>query len=335
MIRQQYRIHEGGGQFGQLLFENAFRKYRPNALNQMEETWDAGLYHNPIMWGTEILVNALDESETITNDQWNYDHPEYREGVNWFDGMTELQARIESERYDREALHSSYMKNTDPWAMHNIGATFTSALSDPLTFTPFVGAFSKAGAMTTRIANRMGMTKKLSTTINPGRTSLLGVLTRPFKPVGYWAAEAGLAESTYQIIKGVSKESSGKDFDYMAALMDISIVTLTGGALGLFPMAKNFRKNLSMDELYNAMGKSINDIKQKGFVGTGGSKTKAQKTELDLNAEYDETMSNYKDTTYNDDLDIDHAIFRNVKEFGGDVIKLADDMIDRFKRCIK
>ena len=86
MVRQEYRIHEGGGQFGQLLFENAFRKYRPNALDQMAETWDAGLYHNPVMWGTEILANALDESDSINKEDWNFDHPDYRQGVKWFDG---------------------------------------------------------------------------------------------------------------------------------------------------------------------------------------------------------------------------------------------------------
>ena len=333
MVRQEYRIHEGGGQFGQLLFENAFRKYRPNALDQMAETWDAGLYHNPVMWGTEILANALDESDSINKEDWNFDHPDYREGVKWFDGMTQLQARIESERYDREELHAGYMKNTDPWAMHNIGAMFASALSDPLTFTPFVGVFSKAGAMTSRIANRMARVEKLSTSINPGKTSLLGVLARPFKPVGYWAAEAGLAESTYQIIKGVATESSGKDFDYMGALMDISIVTLTGGALGTFPMAKNFRKNLSTEELFDAMGNAVNGLRTRGFVGEGGSKTKPTKTKEQVEAEYDQTMAD-REQGLETHPDLKSPVYKYAQELGQDAVKFVDDMIDSFKRCI-
>ena len=335
MVRQQYKIHQGSGRMGQLLFAEAIRKFEPTVISQVAETWESGLYHNPIMWGTEIAANILDESQIIPQDQWNTSHQEYRDGIKWFDGMTDLQARIESERYDREETHGTLMKNTDPWAMHNIGAMFASALHDPLTFFPFVGGFTKAGAMTTRIANRMGRLKKVSNTISPARTSILGVIGRPFKPVGYWASEAGLAETTYQIIKGVSKETGGKDVDYMAALMDISIVTLAGGALGLFPMAKNFRKNLSMDELYDAMGNATNQLKQKGFVGTGGSGTKKPKSEPELEAEYDQKMSDFKDTSFDSDSAVDHAIFSHAKDFGGDVIRFADDMIDRFKRCIK
>ena len=335
MIRQEYNIHKGDGRMGQMLFADALKKFRPDVGRQMEATYEAGLYHNPIMWGTEILVNAFDESEIILQDQWNRDHREYRDGVKWFDGMTELQARIESERYDREETHGTLMKNTDPWAMHNIGAMFASALHDPLTFFPFVGGFTKAGAMTTRIANRMGRLKKVSNTISPARTSILGVIGRPFKPVGYWMTEAGLAETTYQIIKGVAKETSGKDVDYMAALMDISIVTLAGGALGLFPMAKNFRKNLSMDELYDAMGNATNQLKQKGFVGTGGSGTKKPKSEPELEAEYNQKMSDFEDTSFDSDSDIKHAVFSHAQDLGEDVVKFAEDIIDRFKRCIK
>ena len=189
--------------------------------------------------------------------------------------------------------------------------------------------------MTTRIASRMSRIKNIGNTISPAKTSILGVIGRPFKPVGYWAAEAGLAETTYQIIKGVSKETSGKDVDYMAALMDISIVTLAGGALGLFPMAKNFRKNLSVDELYDSMGEAVNQLKQKGFVGTGGSGTKKVKSEPEFEAEYDQKMSDFKDTSFDSDSAIDHAIFSHAKDLGNDVVNFADDMIDRFKRCIK
>ena len=58
MVRQDYRIHEGGGRFGQLLFEDAYRKFKPNVLSQMSATWDAGLYHNPIMWGCYVYPAA-------------------------------------------------------------------------------------------------------------------------------------------------------------------------------------------------------------------------------------------------------------------------------------
>ena len=245
MIVQDYKIDEGGGRIGEELFAEAIRRFKPSVWSQIEETYDAGLYHNPIMWGTQLLAGAFDETTEIKKEEWNIDHPEYRDGLNWHEGKTQLQARIESERYDREAIHSGYMKNTDPWDLHNVGAMFTSALHDPLTFMPFVGGFSKLGTIGAKLSGRLGLTRKLGETISPSKTSLLGVLSRPFKPVGYWATEAGLAETTYQIIKGVSKETSGEDVDYIGALTDISIVTLAGGALGMFPMAKNFRKNFS------------------------------------------------------------------------------------------
>ncbi len=334
MIRQEYNIHKGDGRMGQILFADAIKRFKPDVATQMAQTWDASLYHNPVMWGTELLANALDDTDVVSKDQWNENHPEYRQGIKWFDGMTQLQARIESERYDRETSRGVIMQNTDPWALHNIGAMFTSALHDPLTFFPFVGGFTKAGAMTTKIANRLGRVNKLSNTISPKRTSILGVLGRPFKPVGYWAAEAGLAESTYQIIKGVTKETSGKDFDYMGALMDISIVTLTGGVLGTIPMAKNLRDSLSKNQLFDAIGTAMNDIKQKGFVGSGGTGTKPPKTEAELRTEYNSRMADYDKTVYEGDPAVKHAVFRYAEEIGSDVVKVVDDIIDRFKRCI-
>ena len=229
------------------------------------------------------------------------------------------------------------MKNTDPWSLHNVGAMFTSALHDPLTFMPFVGGFSKLGSLGAKLSGRLGLTRKLSGTINPSKTSLLGVLSRPFKPVGYWATEAGLAETTYQIIKGVAKETSGEDVDYMGALTDIGIVTLAGGALGLFPMAKNFRKNFSKEELYDAMGSAVNSMKQKGHVKLDGdgSGSETIKTDAEMKAEYKSKMEEYRKTEEYETDDALHPIIKHAESLGKDVLSVAETIIDQFKRCIK
>ena len=80
---------------GQILFADAIKRFKPDVATQMAQTWDASLYHNPVMWGTELLANALDDTDVVSKDQWNENHPEYRQGIKWFDGMTQLQARID------------------------------------------------------------------------------------------------------------------------------------------------------------------------------------------------------------------------------------------------
>ena len=337
MIVQDYSIDQGGGRMGEELFAEAIRRFKPSVWSQMEEMYDAALYHNPIMWGTQLLVGAFDETTEIKKEEWNIDHPEYRDGITWHEGKTQLQARIESERYDREAIHSGYMKNTDPWDLHNVGAMFTSALHDPLTFMPFVGGFSKLGTIGAKLSRRLGLVSKLSTTLNPKKASLIGVLSRPFKPVGYWATEAGLAETTYQIIKGVAKETNGEDVDYIGALTDIGIVTLAGGALGMFPMAKNFRKNFSKEELYDAMGTAINSMKQKGHVKLDGdgSGSETIKTDAEMKAEYKSQMEDYRKTeAYETDTDL-HPFFKHAETLGKDVLSVAETVIDQFKKCIR
>ena len=337
MIVQDYSIDQGGGRMGEELFAEAIRRFKPSVWSQVEETYEAGLYHNPVMWGTQLLAGALDETAEITKEEWNIDHPEYRDGITWHEGKTQLQARIESERYDRETIHSGYMKNTDPWDLHNIGAMFTSALHDPLTFMPFVGGFSKLGSIGAKLSGRLGLTRKLGTTLSPRKTSLIGVLSRPFKPIGYWATEAGLAETTYQIIKGVAKETSGEDVDYIGALTDIAIVTLAGGGLGMFPAAKNFRKNFSKEELYDAMGTSINSMKQKGHVKLDGdgSGSETIKTDAEMKAEYKSQMEDYRKTEAYETDDALHPIFKHAETLGKDVLSVAETIIDQFKRCIR
>ena len=337
MIAQDYSIDKGGGRMGRLLFAEALRKFQPSVWSQMETTYEAGLYHNPVMWGTQLLAGALDDTAEIAKEEWNIDHLEYRDGLSWHEGKTQLQARIESERYDREAIHSGYMKNTDPWALHNVGAMFTSALSDPLTFMPFVGGFTKLGTIGAKLSRRLGLTRKLSDTISPSKTSLLGLLGRPFKPVGFWATEAGLAETTYQIIKGVAKETSGEDVDYIGALTDIGIVTLAGAGLGLFPMAKNFRKNFSREELYDAMGTAVNSMKQRGHVKLDGdgSGSETIKTDAEMKAEYKSQMEDYRKTEAYETDDALHPVFKYAEALGKDVLSVAETVINQFKRCIK
>jgi len=337
MIAQDYNIDKGGGRMGRWLFAEALKKFQPGMWSQIGTTYESMLYHNPIMWGTQLLVGAFDETTEIKKEEWNIDHPEYRDGITWHEGKTQLQARIESERYDREAIYSGYMKNTDPWALHNVGAMFTSALSDPLTFMPFVGGFSKLGSVGANLSRRLGVVKKLNDTISPTKTSLLGLIARPFKPVGYWATEAGLAETTYQIIKGVARETNGEDVDYMGALTDIGIVTLAGGVLGTFPMAKNFRKNFSKEELYDAMGVAINSMKQKGRVILDGDASGVEtiKTADELKADYKSKTEEYHKTeAYETDADL-HPLMTYLGGLAEDVNKGFDNIIDKFRRCIK
>ena len=75
-------------------------------------------------------------------------------------------------------------------------------------------------------------------------------------------------------------------------------------------------------------------VEQKGFVGSGGTGTKPPKTEAELRTEYNSRMADYDKSVYEGDPAVKHAVFRYAEEIGSDVVKVVDDIIDRFKRCI-
>ena len=97
-------------------------------------------------------------------------------------------------------------------------------------------AFNKTqGGKTAGKGTKGGKKSILDKNINPFKA-----LINPFKPVGKYAMEGVLAESSYQIIKNMADSRQSEDIDYMSGVFDVMIAGLFGGVLGTLPMANTF-----------------------------------------------------------------------------------------------
>ena len=184
-----------------------------------------------IPFARDAIMREHGDQETIPIEMWNEEStPYFRKGINWHENLTNTDARILSERHDRDAKFQLNMGNTDPFALHNIGAALGAAAFDPLSYIPFVGPAAKIatgartayqlarigkhtadigkismqgvmGGMTTSVAVRnVAQVSRLSKVISPIKATFKGILS-PFKPIGVYSMEGMLAESAYQTIR--------------------------------------------------------------------------------------------------------------------------------------
>ena len=296
MRRQEvYEIDQNQGLMGELFFRKALGQFKPGTMTQMSETFDRNLHYNTLSYISEGFQQIMDPENLIPQSIWkDGGHNNYRNGIKWHEGLSETDSRILANRFDRDLEYEQLMGNTDPWSIHNIGAALGSAAFDPLSYVPFVSPFAKAGQALQRGVRAVGLSdigatitmegvmgsgtfamqrlntvNGLSKTINP-ISATLSTVTSPFKPIGRYATEGMLAESSYQIIKHMGDARHSEDVDYMGGVFDIMIAGLFGGVLGTLPMANTFRKNFKREQLDQALAKSLDDIYHKGEVNLHG-----------------------------------------------------------------
>ena len=296
MRRQEvYEIDQNQGLMGELFFRKALGQFKPGTMTQMSETFDRNLQYNTLAYISEGFQQIMDPENLIPQSIWkDGGHNNYRNGIKWHEGLSETDSRILANRFDRDLEYEQLMGNTDPWSIHNIGAALGSAAFDPLSYVPFVSPFAKAGQALQRGVRAVGLSdigatitmegvmgrgtyamqrlntvNGLSKTINP-ISATLSTVTSPFRPMGRYATEGMLAESSYQIIRHMADARHSEDVDYMGGVFDIMIAGLFGGILGTLPMANTFRKNFRREQLDQALAKSLDDIYHKGEVNLHG-----------------------------------------------------------------
>ena len=354
-IQQEYVIDQDNGLTGELLFRQALSQFEPSITTQMSETFGRLVDHNTLTYISEGIQQLHDPENLIPKSLWNEKgHANYRNGITWHEGLSETDSRILANRYDRDSEFQGLMGNTDPWSIHNIGAALGSAAFDPLSYVPFVGPFAKAGQAAHRAVKAIGISdigatitmegvmgsrtfamqrlntvRSLSKTINP-RGAMLSGLASPFKPIGRYATEGMLAESSYQIIKNMADARHSEDVDYMAGVFDIMI-----GVLGTLPMAKTFRKNFRQEQLDQALAKSLDDIYHRGEVNLHGKSTDGEQllSPEDARAKHDAEMETLTKTQdYVDDIDL-HPIKAHARKLNTDLKEFLNTAFNAFRRC--
>ena len=368
--QEQFLIDKNAGYASRQFMETALRSYRPSTFDQMKATFEYMAFdHNTLKYGADTIESALADQTYIPYEMWTVnENPYYREGIKWHNKFTETDARILSERFDRDREWEVKMGNTDPFSIHNIGAALGAAVFDPLSYIPFVGPVSKIatgtrtafqlariGKHTADIGSTISMqgiwstssfavkrvaeTSRLSKFINPvmatGKT-----LLSPLKPVAKYSMEGMFAESAFQIIKNSSDVRREEDIDYMGGIFDVMIAGIFGGLLGTLPMAAQFRRNFKKEQLHQATAKAVEDLGNQGYVSLDGTPPHAEPrlSPEDATKNYDNDMSKLEETMkHKDDPDIEHPILRFFKSHGN---KLVDDVkagirtaINTYRRC--
>lgn len=366
MIRQEeYLIDKNLGYASRQFMEHALRSYKPGIFDQMGQTWEQHMSMGTIPFARDAMMRAHGSDETIPVEMWTEEgSPYWRKGINWHENLTNTDARILSERHDRDVKFQLNMGNTDPFAIHNIGAALGAAAFDPLSYIPFVGPAGKIatgtktayqlarlgkhtadigstismagfmGGMSTTLAGKsIAQVSRLSKFINPVKATFKGIL-KPFKPIGVYSMEGMLAESAYQTIKHMSDARSDEDIDYMGGVFDVMIAGLFGGVLGTLPMAINFRRNFKKEQLHLALNESLDTWGDQGFVSIDGSGTDAK-----FRVTADEATINNKEDVDGFEKSIDeikkeaHPIQSFLEEGWGDFKTGAKTIIGAYRRC--
>ena len=356
-LQPTYEIDQSGGLMGQMLMHHAIRSFKPSVWTQMKETFSRTNQYNTLAYVSELVQQAHDPENLISLDLWKEGmHDNYRPGIKWHEGLSETDSRILADRYDRDKEFENIMGNTNPWSIHNIGASLGAAALDPLSYIPMVGAYSKAGQALHRGAKkvssiadptlglsfegvmgtksiatqRLSLVNSLSKNINPFKA-----LINPFKPVGKYAMEGVLAESSYQIIKNMADSRQSEDIDYMSGVFDVMIAGLFGGVLGTLPMANTFRKNFKKEQLHMAYIKSLDDIKHRGEVNIDGKSPNGDQilSDADARAKYDQEMEDLtKSQEHVDPADL-HPIKAHFLTLKEDLKVGLRNVVEAWKRC--
>lgn len=330
MRAQLYDMDRAGGALGQAFLGQAVKRFKPGLASQMAESFSSAMEYNTLGYVYDLIKGMNDDSPVIDKEMWNYEnHENYRKGIPFREGLTEEQAFVEAERYDREVTRSQYMANTNPWDLHNLGAAFSAAIFDPLSYIPMVGLGSKAIGISAKITQRMSTVADVATKIHPIKSFAIGAV-KPLKPIAVYGAEGALGESAYQIIRASSKASNGQDYDYMGAMLDVSIATVFGSTLGTIPVAKNIKQKFNDRQQNIALAKAIDDFKQTGEVQFDGkSHLGKQKLSKDQTIEdYDLQMNELRASE-------EHKLNKNLNPIVDHLNSLGEDITRGVNRIIK
>jgi hypothetical protein len=177
--------------FGESLMEG-IRQLTPNLAKSYSELQYAGgtVYENEEQWQSSEF---------------------FREGLKFEEQMTEGQARLLAERYDRSAQYSNLVSRANSLGDYGaiFGGMFIGSIPDPINFIPWLG-FAKKGKQA----------KSLIDATTRGRAALRG------------SAEASLGAAAFHPLFALEKGAYQEEYDISMALVDVGLAAGIGAGLG-------------------------------------------------------------------------------------------------------
>ena len=143
-------------------------------------------------------------------DQWK-ESEHFREGLKYQEKMTEGQARLLAERYDRSLEYSDLSTRADSIGQNLAlyGGMFIGSIPDPINFIPWLGFVKK-----------VKQAKSLIDATTRGRAALRG------------SAEAAIGTAAFHPLFALEKGAYQEEYDISMALIDVGIGAGIGAGLG-------------------------------------------------------------------------------------------------------
>ena len=207
MYRPDYYHEFNGGLYQDLMMEQAFKKNVPSLGRIFEESISFAFNDNTFIHGADYLetIDEQNAQNPLTEEQYK-ESPYARKELGWHEGITEVQARVLSERYDREAFYGQYTQNVSAFDPARIAGLIVGGIPDPINYIPYVGILSKVSRVA-RLLHKM--------------------------PVLGMAANSMISQTAFETAKYTSIAQMGGDINYRAAIMDVAIAGLIGSGAGL------------------------------------------------------------------------------------------------------
>tara|TARA_R100000781_G_C4076074_1_gene126127 strand:+ start:767 stop:1753 length:987 start_codon:yes stop_codon:yes gene_type:complete len=229
MLREDWRHEFSGGLYQDILVKQALSKNIPSLGNIFSESVSNAFFDNTFMHGADYF-ETIDESSpktVLTEEEWNMS-PYARKQLKWHEGITETQAKVFSERFDRESFYAQYTQNVDAFHPARIAGMIVGGIPDPINYIPFVGIAGKVSKIA-RIVDKM--------------------------PVLGMTANAMFGQTAFETVKWSTINKMGGEVDYKGAILDVAIAGLIGTGAGLLfggvGKKSGLQKRIGMNEYTN------------------------------------------------------------------------------------
>ena len=183
----------------------ALSGFKPNDFDTFTYSVRQGFNEMWLTQGYDLIKYAdagILDSSRVQEMDWNEAHPSYRDGLEFRD-MSEDQARLLAENYDRQMFYQTWFQNVGAWDGYRIGGFLVGSLPDPINLVPLGGGIAHLA----RIGN-------LACKSVQGAKA--GLLSMPFRTIGTLSKEgietaglAGLATTVIYTNKNVYQEEYG------------------------------------------------------------------------------------------------------------------------------
>jgi len=241
-----YYYEEDYATYGNARIESALRRWRPGSFRTFESAAEESFtqYNTLGYLGSGLAEWTAQDETPISQNDWNTEHPLFREDIGYTEGLTEGVALARATESDRKAELSFVRQNVDFWSLPNLSGMLLGGLPDPVNLAGMGGFVGRMGTVA-KVAQKMPVVRYTA-------------------PVLQGATDTALAESLFQFTRAAIETSRGGDLDQFSVLGEIGLAATFGGILSTLPMAWQIAKKAPEVMHYTWLAEARNQIGRQG-----------------------------------------------------------------------